>query len=193
MGGTRVDELDTERLRVRRFRPSDGAALHAYLSDPQAVRYEPYPVQSYEDCLRLAAERSVDPAFWAVCLHGTDELVGNLYLSLQEPKSWRTYELGYVFNPAHWGRGYATEAAAALVSACFAAGAHRVVARCNPANQSSWRLLERLRFRREGHLVQSASFACDDTGEPVWHDAYLYAALADEWNASHLTPLPVSS
>ncbi len=176
-----MDELDTERLRVRRFRLSDGAGLFAYLSRPEAVRFEPYPVQSEQDCARLAAERSVDPAFWAVCLHGSGELVGNLYLSLQQPESWRTYELGYVFHPRRWGHGYATEAAGALVSACFDGGAHRVVARCNPQNESSWRLLERLGLRREGHLVRSASFGVDDFGRQVWHDAYLYAALAEEW------------
>ncbi|HET7724789.1 MAG TPA: GNAT family N-acetyltransferase [Propionibacteriaceae bacterium] len=188
-----MEELDTDRLRVRRFRPSDAAGLYAYLSNPEAVRFEPYGVQSEQDCRRLAAERSVDPAFWAVCLRGTGELVGNLYLSLQEPKAWRTYELGYVFNPAHWGRGYATEAAAALVSACFASGAHRVIARCNPQNEPSWRLLERLGFRREGHFLQSASFTRDDAGEPVWHDAYLYATLADEWVTTPLLRLEAST
>lgn len=118
----------------------------------------------------------------AVCLQGSGELVGNLDLNQQQPQSWRTFELGYVFNPPHWGKGYATEAAGALVSACFDRGAHRVVARCNPQNGSSWRLLERLGFRREGHLVRSASFASNDAGEPIWHDAYLYAALAEEWS-----------
>ena len=176
-----MEELDTQRLQVRRFLPADGAGLHAYLSRPEAVRFEPYPVQSRADCDRLAAERSDDPAFWAVCLRGPGELVGNLYLGLQQPLAWRTFELGYVFHPGHWGRGYATEAAGALVAACFANGAHRVLARCDPRNEASWRLLERLGFRRGGHLRRNASFAVDDAGEPVWHDAYLYATLAEEW------------
>lgn len=175
-----MEEFYTTRLRVRRFVPADGPSLYAYLSMPEAVRYEPYATQSQEECARLAAERSLDPAFWAVCLRGSDELVGNLYLHLEEPRSWRTYELGYVFNPAHWGHGYATEAAGALVSACFEGGAHRVIARCDPRNGSSWRLLERLGFRREGHLLRNASFDVDDAGEQIWHDAYLYATLAEE-------------
>ncbi len=122
----------TERLAVRRFLASDGPGLHAYLSRPEAVRFEPYPVLSAQECDRLAGERAVDPAFWAVCLQDSGALVGNLYLSRQQPESWRTYELGYVFNPEYWGRGFATEAATALVAECFAAGAHRVLARCNP-------------------------------------------------------------
>jgi RimJ/RimL family protein N-acetyltransferase len=176
-----VEGFFTERLAVRRFLASDGPGLHAYLSRPEAVRFEPYPVLSAQECDRLAGERAVDPAFWAVCLQDSGALVGNLYLSRQQPESWRTYELGYVFNPEYWGRGFATEAARALVSECFAAGAHRVLARCNPQNAASWRLLERLGFRREGHFLRSASFADDEAGEPIWHDAYLYACLVEEW------------
>jgi len=176
-----VEGFVTQRLAVRRFQASDGPGLSAYLSRPEAVRFEPYPVQSAQECERLAGERATDPAFWAVCLRDSGELVGNLYLSRQQPESWRTYELGYVFHPSYWGRGFATEAAAALVGQCFAGGAHRVLARCNPRNTPSWRLLERLGFRREGHFLRSASFATDGAGEPIWHDAYLYACLAEEW------------
>lgn len=74
------------------------------------------------------------------------------------------------------------EAARALVSACFVVGADRVVARCNPQNELSWRLLERLGFRREGHLLRKASFTSDDAGTPIWHGAFLYATLAEEWS-----------
>ncbi len=176
-----MEGFATGRLAVRRFLASDGSGLHAYLSRPEAVRFEPYPVQSAQDCERLVRERASDPAFWAVCLAYSGELVGNLYLSREHPEAWRTYELGYVFNPDYWGRGYATESAAALVSKCFAEGAHRIIARCNPQNLASWRLLERLGFRREGHSLRSASFITDTAGQPVWHDAYLYACLEEEW------------
>nr|WP_300147647.1 GNAT family N-acetyltransferase [Propionicimonas sp.] len=175
-------ELTTSRLLVRRFRASDGPGLHGYLSRAEAVRFEPYPPQSPADCDRLAVERAASPDFWAVCLGGSDELIGNLYLHRHEPLAWRTYELGYVFHPDHWGRGYATEAAAGLVSWCFEhQGAHRVEARCDPVNAASWRLLERLGCRREGHLLQNASFVDDAAGNPVWKDTYLYAVLAAEW------------
>lgn len=175
------DQIVTRRLVVRRFRASDGAGLHAYLSLPEAVRFEPYGPQSREQCDRLATERATDPGFWAVCLP-TGELVGNLSLHLGEPHQWGDYELGYVFHPAHWGKGYATEAAASLVGACFTDwGGRRVTASCNPENIASWRLLERLGFRREGHLVRNVSFADDPLGTPIWQDTYCYAVLADEW------------
>ncbi len=178
-----MEEIRTARLLLRRFRPSDGPALHSYLSLPEVVRYEPYPVQSAADCERLAVERAGRDDFWAVCLRPSGDLIGNLYLHREDPRAWRTWELGYVLHPDRWGRGYAREAAAALVTACFESrGAHRVTAGCDPRNAASWRLLERLGFRREGHFLANAAFGTDAGGEPVWHDSYLYAVLAGEWH-----------
>lgn len=174
--------ITTARLVLRRFAPDDADALHGYLSRPEAVHFEPYGLQSRQDCVLEARRRSGDPDFLAVCLADTGELVGNLYFHPEEPAAWRTSELGYVFHPDHWGHGYATEAVRGLLDAAFAEwGVRRVTARCNPENTASWRLLERVGFRREGHLLAAASFADDEQGNPVWHDTYLYGLLASEW------------
>ena len=175
-------DLTTERLTLRRFTGDDAPALHAYLSLAEVVRYEPYGPQDAVACERLANERSTDHRFLAACLpDGT--LVGHVYLAPDGPSEWRTWEVGYVFNPAFGGRGYATEAVRRVVGHLFAdRRAHRVVVHCDPRNERSWRLAERIGMRREGHFLQAASFAHDELGEPIWHDAYLYALLADEWH-----------
>lgn len=54
---------------------------------------------------------------------------------------------------------------------------------CNPQNQSSWKLLERLGFRREGTLIRNIYFFCDEAGEPLWQDTYEYGMLKEEWRA----------
>ena len=59
--------------------------------------------------------------------------------------------------------------------------AHRIYAMCNPKNKASWRLLERLAFRKEGHLVKNVYFKYDADGNPLWADTYIYAILAAEW------------
>jgi RimJ/RimL family protein N-acetyltransferase len=59
--------------------------------------------------------------------------------------------------------------------------ARRIVAMCNPENTSSWKLLERLNMRREGHLRKNIYFKHDDLGNPIWNDTYEYALLKDEW------------
>ena len=177
--------LATPRLVLRRFVATDGAGLHAYLSRPEAVAFEPYPVQSREACDLEARRRSGDQDFLAVCRADTGELVGNLYFHPEDPEAWRTSELGYVFHPDHWGRGYATEAVRGLLDLAFGQwGVRRVTARCNPDNAASWRLLERVGFRREGHLLAAVSFVDDEHGNPLWHDTYLYALLASEWESA---------
>ena len=52
---------------------------------------------------------------------------------------------------------------------------HRVWASCVTDNEPSWRLMERLRMRREGVLVQNTRL------RDRWVDSYLYAILEDEW------------
>ncbi len=174
--------IATERLVIRAFEPSDGPGLYGYLSRPEAVAFEPYPVQSAEQCAIEARRRAGDQDFLAVCLAGTGDLVGNLWFHAEPPAEWRSCELGYVFHPDHCGRGYATEAVRALLDTAFGDwGVRRVTARCNPANTASWRLLERVGLRREGHLLAAASFTDDEHGDPIWHDTYLYAVLASEW------------
>lgn len=170
----------TPRIVLRPFAVDDAAALHGYLSREDAVRFEPYGVQSASDCARLAAERAADPRFLALCL-ADGALVGNLYAAPEGPESWRTWTVGYVLHPDRWGHGYATEALRLLLADLFdARGAHRVVARCDPRNDRSWRLLERVGMRREAHVLQGASFADGPDGRPVWHDTFQYALLAHE-------------
>lgn len=181
-GSPSTTTVGTDRLLLRRFTPDDGAGLHAILSRPEAVEFEPYGVETRARCDELAAARAQDSSFWAVCLQDEGTLVGIVYLHHDDPREWRGHTLGYVFHPDHWHQGYATEACRALLDVCFLLwGAHRVCAHCDPRNEASWRLLERLGLRREGRLRQAASFSTDDAGHPVWHDAYLYAVLDTEW------------
>jgi [ribosomal protein S5]-alanine N-acetyltransferase len=172
--------LVTERLLLRRFRDEDGPALFDCLSDPETVQFEPYEPLTRGEADAEAARRAADEAFAAVCLRdGT--LVGNVWLGQGE---FRTFELGYVFGRRHWGYGYATEAARAVVDHAFAdLVAHRVIAMCATGNRASWRLAERLGMRREGLLRQNVSFRRDPSGAPIWWDTYCFAVLAEEWLA----------
>ena len=171
--------MTTERLLIRRFAPDDWRDLFEYLSQESVVRYEPYGVFTEEESRKEAVRRSEDNHFRAVCLKDGGKLIGNLYLAKKDFGKW---ELGYVFNEKYHGKGYATEAAGALMNDTFInQHAHRIEAMCNPQNTASWKLLERLRFRREGHLRQDACFKKDAAGNPVWTDTYIYGILASEW------------
>jgi len=177
-----MDELVTERLIIRDFRPDDWSDLYEYLSDPKVVLYEPYQVFTAEQCKQAAIDRSTRQCFRAVCLKSTNKLIGNLYFNQIDPPIFLTWELGYVFNSEYQGNGYALESCRAVLRQGFLDLAiRRVIALCNTLNIPSWRLLERLGFRREGHYLKQSFFKYDEKGRPVWQDVYEYAILSDEW------------
>lgn len=174
--------METDRLIIRRFTGEDWQDLYEYLSQESVVKYEPYGVMNEEECRKEAVRRSQDNAFWAVCLKENDKLIGNIYFQQQEPKDFMTWEIGYVFNPGYYGKGYATEGCQRILKYGFEElGAHRIIGKCNPGNTPSWSLLERLRMRREGHFRKPAFFKRSPEGQPLWHDAYLYSILEEEF------------
>lgn len=91
-----------------------------------------------------------------------------------------TYEIGWAVAQAHQGKGYATEAARALIGHAFQTlKAHRVIATCQPENTASWRVAEKLGLRREAHF-RAALYRAPG----VWWDEYFYAMLAEEYEQS---------
>ena len=174
-----MTEIITERLIIRPFVPEDWEDLYEYLSDEEVIKYEPYETYSAEDSKTEALRRSTDQAFYAVCIKETRKVIGNIYFKEGEYGTW---ELGYVFNLSYQKKGYATEAARTLIGRAFNEGrARRVIAKCNPENTNSWRLMERLGMRREGYLKKNIYFKMDTSGKPIWQDTYEYAILAEEW------------
>lgn len=86
-------------------------------------------------------------------------------------------ELGWVLDPTYTGCGYATEAVRELLRYCFEElDVHRVVANCFLANDTSWRLMQRVGMRREAHAI---SESLHRSGQ--WLDTVGYALLVDEW------------
>lgn len=178
-----MNPIVSDRLTLRRFTPQDATGLFEYLSLPEVVHFEPYDPFTMEQAIAEAERRSHLDEFLAVCLNSDDRLIGNLYFQGQDPNDWGNWELGYVFHSAFQGMGYATEACQALLRHGFSdLGVRRVVAMCNPDNTPSWKLLERLGFRREGHLRQNVSFRNDTDGNHIWQDTCMYALLAEEFS-----------
>lgn len=174
--------LETDRLIIRKFNYDDWKDLYEYLSQETVVKYEPYDVFSEEACKQEAINRSKNNAFGAVCLKENNKLIGNLFFQQQEPKEFLTWEIGYVFNPAYYRKGYATEACKRILRYGFEEiGAHRIIGMCNPENIASCKLLERLSMRREGYYKKPAFFRKTHDGKPIWHDAYQYSILEEEF------------
>jgi RimJ/RimL family protein N-acetyltransferase len=175
--------LRTERLVLRRFEPSDLPALLAYHRLPEATRYVPFEPRTPESTARVLELKmscvsladAGDHIDLAVTLDGT--LIGDVLLFLESVPD-ATLEIGYMFDPAYAGQGYATEAAAALLDLAFGeVGAHRVVARIDPRNAASVAVCERLGMRQEAHLIESSWIK----GE--WRSELNYGILDHEWAA----------
>jgi len=96
-------------------------------------------------------------------------------------------ELGWMFDPASAGHGYATEAIRATIGLCFNfLQLRRIHAGCFADNTASWRLMNRLGMRREQY-GRATSLHSDGT----WHDSLTYALLREEWPTdSKATPDP---
>ncbi len=175
--------LRTERLVLRPAVVSDLDAIHAYLSQEEVCRYLLHGPLSREevqaklvsgekrstlgekgDFVRLAVVRSED-----------DTVVGDVMLDITSVEA-ATVEIGWVFSPDVAGRGYATEAARALLGYAFETlNAHRVVAHLHPDNTASSRLCERLGMRHE------ALHRADLWIKGHWEDTSIYAILRHEW------------
>jgi len=174
--------LETERLIIRRFKPTDWEDLYDYLSDEKVIEYEPYEIFTKEEAKKSAMLRAQNGNFLAVVLKSNDKVIGNLYFNHIEPKHFMTWEFGYVFNSNYWKKGYAYESAKKLQEYIFnELKAHRIIANCNTKNNNSWKLLEKLNMRREGHFKNVAFFKKDDSDNPLWHDSFLYAILKSEF------------
>ena len=171
----------TPRLALRAFRPEDAQDVYEYLSIPEIYRFEPGEPVDRRRAKELATEMSTAPDFWAVEFRADRMVMGQIYFKQMEPLHMMTWELGYIISPSYQRQGYASEAISALLTEGFAsAGIHRVVANCNPDNKASWRLLERMGFRREGLHRKNVFFRKDPSGKPLWTDTLVYAILEDE-------------
>ncbi len=173
-----MEAIYTNRLIIRGFAGNEGYDLYEYLSDKEVVKYEPYRPFSLQQAMAEAKRRTDDKSFLAVALKN-GKLIGNLYLSKGEYGTW---EIGYVFNRNYWKQGYAGESTEALIHYLFEKeNAWRIIAKCDPMNTNSWSLLERLGFRREGHLLKNLYFFQDEHGKPIWKDTFEYGILKEEW------------
>ena len=173
--------IETNHLIIRKFKDTDCRDLHEYLSNPEIYAFEPGQPISLSEAEKLTIERAKGSDFYAVVLKKNKKMIGHLYFKQIDPEAMMTWELGFIFNPSYHRKGYASEAVRALVEYAFQNfKIHRIMARCDPKNPPSWKLLEKVGFRREGHFKQLATFRNDESGNPIWHDAYEYGFLKED-------------
>jgi RimJ/RimL family protein N-acetyltransferase len=174
--------LETERLTLRPFEERDLEAFAEMHGAPETAQWlyndprTPAEAQAHLERKRQSSlEREDDWLSCAVVERESGTLVGDLSFHWVSAEH-RTGEIGFIVAPAQKGKGFAGEAARALVDWAFRdAGFHRVIGRVEPRNTASARVLEKLGMRREALFVENEWIK----GE--WQSEAVYAILEREW------------
>lgn len=176
--------VHTERLLLRPFEAGDLDALHSWQSRPDVARYLYWEARSRQEAAEALVkkvattwpEEEGDVVSLAVQRLDTGEVIGDVNLEWLSQEHQQG-EFGFVFHPDHHGKGYASEAAKALLRLGFDnLGLHRIIGRCDARNTGSFTLMERIGMRREAHFRHADIFK----GE--WGEEYVYAMLAEEFS-----------
>ena len=174
-------ELYTDRLILREFVTADWPAVLAYQRDPRYLQYydwidrAPGDVQRFVQMFLDQQQELPRRKFQlAVVLKESGQLIGNCGIR-QASAGAHEADIGYELAPDHWGNGYATEAASAIVQFGFAElKVHRVWAWCIADNVASAHVLEKLGLMLEGRLREKEYF------KGRWWDTLIYGLLESE-------------
>ena len=145
--------LSTERLVLGPWTLADAPAALAIFGRPEVTRWLTPAIEPIHDetAMRAVLQRwatedaEVDPpvGHWAVRRRADETLLGSMTLRRMPPFE-EDLELAWQFDPDHWGKGYATEAARAVAGWAFRASAHELFAVMRPANKRAEKLARRL-------------------------------------------------
>jgi RimJ/RimL family protein N-acetyltransferase len=162
--------LTSERLVLRRLRVDEADAVAEYKNDPEVARYQdwdlPYPVE--EIAAKIAAyEQRPWPCPGAglnIAIEHEGALIGDFGVGWDDTGT--EAEIGYTLRLEHQGKGFATEAVAAVVARLLSEGVERITSSLDPENLASVRVLEEAGFRYE------SSSRIQIRGEVVDDDVY---------------------
>ena len=174
-----MDEIETERLRLRRFTPDDLEAFCSILGDPDVMRY--LGVEAGKSYSRQESEALLYNAIETWTRHGFSRLaIVDKYLTkVIGLCGWRRFEgtpeLIYILTKEYWGMGLATEAA----KACLRYGFEqlhfdRMIAFTRIENRVSLRVLQKIGMTYEGvvshtgvevasYVITKENFSPDDS------------------------------
>jgi RimJ/RimL family protein N-acetyltransferase len=146
--------LETDRLILRMWRPSDFDAYAAMCADPEVMRYLGGNIfdkaQAWRHMAFLVGHwELLGYGHWAVEEKATGDFVGRI--GFMNPDGWPGFEIGWTLRRQSWGRGYATEAAKRALTYGFdELDKDHVISLIHPDNRGSKRVAERLGEKLEG-------------------------------------------
>lgn len=167
--------LETDLLYIRSFNQNDLESVHSYMSDPNIIEHLPEIVFSMSDTKEFIDKNMGEEAKnFALVLKDDERLIGHMIFH-----KWfapDTLEIGWVINSLFQAKGYASQAAYRLLEYGFnSLASHRIIATCQPENVASWKIMEKIGMRKEGHFKKCIF------RRGKWIDELFYAILSEEW------------
>jgi len=151
-----IPEISTSRLLLRGWRDADRAPFTAMNADPAVMEHFPAVLDG------AASDALVDRflehwaahgfGIWAAERRSDAQFIGyaGLYMPSFEAHFTPAVEVGWRLAHEAWGHGYATEAGEAALRFGFEqARLGEIVSFTVPANERSWRVMERIGMRRD--------------------------------------------
>ncbi len=180
-----VDDIQTARLRLRRWRPGDRPAFARLNADPRVMEHFPSVLtreasDALADLIDLHFERH-GYGLWAVEIPGTVPFAGFIGLSVPAFAAAFTpcVEIGWRLAAEHWGRGYAVEGARAVLACAFdTLDLDEVVSFTVPANVRSRRVMERIGMRHD---------PADDFDHPAGAGRHVLYKISGSRSSNHVS------
>lgn len=138
--------IHTNRTFIRPIEIDDEPDLFEIYKCPEVFEHfgsGPYSREEHKSSIHRAVNRWIDLGKGELVAVYENRAIARLILF---PMEHDDYEIGYILNPEHWGKGFASEIAEALTTQAFALGAEKVTACARESNLVSRRIIEKLGF-----------------------------------------------
>ena len=153
--------LETERLYLRRVVKGDKNEIFALRSDQEIMKYIPRPlIKNKEEALAHIAKidekiNASEGINWAITLKGDPKLIGIIGHYRIRPEHFRA-EIGYMLLPEYKGKGIMSEAIKVVVNYGFEVlKLHSIEAIIDPKKLASEKVLQKNNFVKEAHLKEN--------------------------------------
>ncbi|MGD8968478.1 MAG: GNAT family N-acetyltransferase [Anaerolineae bacterium] len=174
--------IETRRTLLRPLSRQDAPGLFSYRSLPEVYRYQNWVPRDLGDALDFILRYSVNPATeeddWrqlGIYHKAGEALIGDCGFRVFGPGQ---AEIGYTIAPPHQRQGFGSEVVRSLVSYLFEEHhLRRLIARTDPANIGSIRILKRTGFRMEGRSPATVEI------EGEREDEFIFSVLREDWAA----------
>ena len=150
--------IETERLYLRELSEQDVDDIFRIFSDPEVTRYWGLPVmRSRNEAIKFIDESNnglKDSSLiqWGVVHKESDQLIGTCAYTSWELEHSRA-EIGFALGRSSWKQGFMSELLPAFIRFGFEKmNLHRIEADVDPDNAAAIILVNKLGFKREGHL-----------------------------------------